>query len=426
MNPSAEKAIFPGLFAISAITMLERLAFFLTLSVILSYLQEEHALSITEADQVYSTFWGLLIFSPLFLGWLADFTNRRCVIASGLLALLVGYIMLSLIPADYNHKGYFPLIAIALGYGAFRPNMPVILGKLFDNNHMHHRGYIGFIVFHIFINMGALPAPFMAQFLKSSMGYEAVFLASACIVFIAYLLFLLTRKYQEHIHLKTDVLNVKTERSSHDHLFNEVVLVCLLLVIIPINMALYQSDTALTFFIRDFPGQLDLMGTTIKSVRLFIVLGFSLVLAGVFYTLFRYSRFLLVQIISIGLVSTALGYAVLRMGLQLYGTTEPLSVLYVAVILMSLGEALFAPLVIYTVYRTSPRHLKGLFMGLLGFLEAIASQLVMVTTGVYEKLGALVTFTIIGGLMAGLGILFFALQLVLKYTYRRHHPEENS
>lgn len=415
MHSSAEKAILPGLFAISMITMLERLALFLCLSVLLAYLQVEQTLSMTEADQVQSTFFVLLIFSPLCFGLLADFTNRRAVIASGLVALVLGYIFLSLLPADYNYKGYFPLVLIALGYGAFRPNIPVVLGKIFDNNHLHSKGYIGFIVYYIFINMGALPAPAIAQFLNHSMGYEAVFLTSACLVLIAHVVFLVTRKFQMHLHLKTD----EHEHRSKDHVFNKVVLVVVLLFIIPINVALYQPGTTVLYFIRDYLGDYIQLGSTVPGIKLLMVISCSVVLAIVCYMFFKYSRFLLLKILSIGLMIAALGYAVLVLSLQLYETSQSLNALYIAVVLMAMGETLFVPLVMYIVYRTSPRQLKGLFMAILVVCGSVASQLMVMYSGVYEKQGALITFTIISCVLLGFGFFFFMLQMVLKYMHSK-------
>jgi len=238
MDKSAEKAILPGLFAISLITMLERLAFFLTISVLVTYFQEERTMNLTEAGQLYSMFFALLMFTPLFLGVIADFTNRRAIVASGLLTLMCGYLLISLLPMDYQHMLFLPLIIIALGYGAFRPNIPVVLGRLFDNNHLHHRGFIGFMIYFAFINMGVLPAPFIARYLKNMMGYEAVFLASAFIVLMAYIIFLVTRKRQLHIPQKNYLIHQEHEHSSKDRFFNGIVLVGVLLSVIPIHTAL--------------------------------------------------------------------------------------------------------------------------------------------------------------------------------------------
>jgi len=418
MEPSAEKAILPGMFALSLITMLERLAFYLTLSVVVTYFQETRTMSLTEAGQLYSLFFALLMFTPLFLGVIADFTNRRAIIASGLVALMCGYLLISLLPVDYHYMLFLPLIIIALGYGAFRPNMPVVLGKLFDHNHLHHRGYIGFIIYYAFINMGALPAPFIAQYLKDIMGYEAVFLASACIVLLAYILFLVTRKHQLHLPQKSHLTHQEHEHHSKDRVFNGLVLVGVLLSVIPINTALYQHGMTLTFFIRDYLSDFSLVGPGIQRVNPLVVLFFSIVMAIGCYLFLKYSRYLLLKLISIGLVIAAVGYGVLILSLHLYQSSQPVSALYVAVVLISLGEALIAPMVIYTIYRTSPRNLKGLFMAVVGFLSAIASQLLIVYAGVYEKQGALPAFTIISCVLAAFGGFFFILQMILKISQR--------
>ena len=418
MKQSAEKAILPGMLAISITTMLERLAFFLTISVTVTYFQEERTMSLTEAGQLYSMFYALLMFTPLFFGVIADFTNRRAVIASGLITLMIGYLLISLLQVDYKYMVFLPLIAIALGTGAFRPNIPVVLGKLFDHNHLHHRGYIGFIIFYAFINIGALPAPFIAQYLKNNMGYEAVFLGSALFVLMAYIVFLVTRKYQIHVHLNTHTSHGKYEHRLKDSAFNVVVLICLLLFIIPINTALSQHGITLAFFIRDYFGDYSQIGVGIQGIRPLVVLFFSFFLAIGCYLLLKYSRFLLLKLISVGLVIAALGYGVLILSLQLYETSQPVNALYVAVVLISMGEALIAPAVIYTIYRTSPRNLKGLFMAVLGFLGAIGSQLLIVYAVVYEKQGALATFIIISSVLAGFGIFFFILQLILKNSQR--------
>jgi len=331
---------------------------------------------------------------------------------------MCGYLLISLLPVDYQHMLSLPLIVIALGYGAFRPNIPVVLGKLFDNNHLHRRGYIGFMIYYAFINMGALPAPFIARYLKNMLGYEAVFLASAFIVLMAYILFLVTRKRQLHIPQKNHPIHQEHEHSSKDRFFDGVVLVGVLLSVIPIHTALYQHDMTVTFFIRDYLGDYNQIGVGIQSVNPLVVLIFSFVMAIGCYLFIKYSRFLLLKLISIGLVIGALGYGVLILSLQLYETSQPVNALYLSVVLISMGESFVAPMVIYTTYRASPRNLKGLFMAVLAFLGAIANQVLIVYAGVYEKQGALATFIIIGSVLAAFGFFFFILQMILKINQR--------
>ncbi|MGH7629462.1 MAG: peptide MFS transporter [Gemmatimonadales bacterium] len=127
-----------------------------------------------KAGIIYGTYVGLVYFTALPGGWLADrfLGQRRATLYGGVLIML-GHICLA-VPALATF--YTGLALIICGTGLLKPNISVMVGQLYGDE--DHRRDAGFSIFYMGINLGAFLAPLVCGWLAQSDQFRAV-LASA-------------------------------------------------------------------------------------------------------------------------------------------------------------------------------------------------------------------------------------------------------
>ncbi len=127
-----------------------------------------------KAGIIYGTYVGLVYFTALPGGWLADrfLGQRRATLYGGVLIML-GHVCLALPLIATFYAG---LALIITGTGLLKPNISVMVGQLYGDG--DHRRDAGFSIFYMGINLGAFFAPLVCGWLAQSDQFRAV-LASA-------------------------------------------------------------------------------------------------------------------------------------------------------------------------------------------------------------------------------------------------------
>lgn len=170
-----------GLLAASLANMGERFGFYTMMAILTLFLMSKFNISGTEAGTLYSIFYGAIYILALVGGIIADrLRNYKGTIIAGLLTMTLGYVLLS-IPALISTKyiALGALLIIAFGNGLFKGNLQAVVGQMYDNDQYRHKRDSGFQIFYMFINIGAMFAPFVATsirngFLKlKGFGYSA-------------------------------------------------------------------------------------------------------------------------------------------------------------------------------------------------------------------------------------------------------------
>ncbi len=123
-----------------------------------------------KAGIIYGSYVGLVYFTALPGGWLADrfLGQRRATLFGGVLIML-GHICLA-IPALATF--YTGLALIISGTGLLKPNISVMVGQLYGDE--DHRRDAGFSIFYMGINLGAFLAPLVCGWLAQSDQFRAV------------------------------------------------------------------------------------------------------------------------------------------------------------------------------------------------------------------------------------------------------------
>ena len=141
-----------------------------------------------QALTLYAWYTGLVYFTPLFGGWLADnvIGQRKAIIIGGLVMALGQFALASplgvmgMSPAfSIDSLGiafpatatsfYVGLLLLVIGNGFFKPNISTMVGDLYPQGDARRDG--AFTIFYMGINLGAFIAPFVCSTLGEDPAY---------------------------------------------------------------------------------------------------------------------------------------------------------------------------------------------------------------------------------------------------------------
>ncbi|MFA8299690.1 MAG: peptide MFS transporter [Hyphomicrobiales bacterium] len=155
-----------GLIAAALANMGERFGFYTMMAILVLFLQAKFGLTGTFAGEIYSTFYFLIYILAFVGGIIADRTrNYKGTIMSGLILMGLGYVAIAIPtpPNDFNLVlTCVALFVIAFGNGLFKGNLQALVGQMYDNPAYEKKRDSGFSLFYMFINVGAIFAPFAA------------------------------------------------------------------------------------------------------------------------------------------------------------------------------------------------------------------------------------------------------------------------
>ena len=173
-----------GLYILFFTEMWERFGYYLMLGIFTLYMIAPETakfaglgMSKMEAADIYGTYLALVYLTPFFGGLIADrFIGYRKSIYIGGILMAAGYIGLSI--PDSMLTFYISLLLIILGNGMFKPNVSVLLGKLYEKPEYEHLKDSGYNIFYMGINIGAFVCNFVAAWLRLTYGWGWAFAAA--------------------------------------------------------------------------------------------------------------------------------------------------------------------------------------------------------------------------------------------------------
>ena len=161
-----------GLLAASLANMGERFGFYTMMAILTLFLMAKFGLNETNTGIIYSIFYASIYLLALVGGLIADKTrNYKGIILIGLILMALGYLIIAIptstpVPADkfgiLLALTCFGLFVIAFGNGLFKGNLQALVGQMYDNPQYSKMRDSGFQLFYMFINVGAIFAPFIA------------------------------------------------------------------------------------------------------------------------------------------------------------------------------------------------------------------------------------------------------------------------
>jgi len=159
-----------GLIPAALANMGERFGFYTMMAILSLFLMSKFGLDETGSGWIYSTFYFSIYGMAFFGGLIADkLRNYKGTIFTGLIMMSFGYLFLS-IPTNVtaDNKTFLiimtclALFTISFGNGLFKGNLQALVGQMYDNPQYSKKRDAGFSLFYMFINIGAIFAPFIA------------------------------------------------------------------------------------------------------------------------------------------------------------------------------------------------------------------------------------------------------------------------
>jgi len=159
-----------GLIAAALANMGERFGFYTMMAILVLFLQAKFSLGETDAGIIYSVFYFSIYMLALVGGIIADrLKNFKGTILVGIVTMTIGYMIMAF-PTETpvpNQTLFliltcFALFIIAFGNGLFKGNLQALVGQMYDDPKFDKVRDSGFQIFYMFINVGAVIAPFTA------------------------------------------------------------------------------------------------------------------------------------------------------------------------------------------------------------------------------------------------------------------------
>ena len=163
-----------GLIAAALANMGERFGFYIMMAILTLFISAKFGLSETTTGYIYSAFYASIYILALVGGIIADKTkNFKGTIMVGLIMMAIGYVIIAwptVTPVSTNSSRLpflltitcIGLAVIAFGNGLFKGNLQALVGQMYDDKKYTSLRDAGFQIFYMFINVGAVFAPFIA------------------------------------------------------------------------------------------------------------------------------------------------------------------------------------------------------------------------------------------------------------------------
>lgn len=161
-----------GLIAAALANMGERFGFYTMMAILVLFLQAKFGLNGKDAGLIYSVFYFSIYILAFVGGLIADrIRNYKGTIFVGLIIMALGYFIIAIPTGTPVPENVYTLMLvltciglfiIAFGNGLFKGNLQALVGQMYDNEQYGKMRDSGFSLFYMFINVGAIFAPFTA------------------------------------------------------------------------------------------------------------------------------------------------------------------------------------------------------------------------------------------------------------------------
>ena len=152
-----------GLIAAALANTGERFGFYTMMAILTLFLMSKFGIDGEQAGKIYSFFYTSIYILALVGGLIADrLRNYKGTIIAGILVMTAGYAALMVPTVTSKTVVIGALMVIAFGNGLFKGNLQALVGQLYDNEQYAKLRDTGFQIFYMFINIGAMFAPFAA------------------------------------------------------------------------------------------------------------------------------------------------------------------------------------------------------------------------------------------------------------------------
>ncbi len=421
-----------ALYLLSATEMWERFSYYGMRALLVLYLTKslvDGGLGFTEsnASLLYGVFTGLVYFTPLIGGWLADnYIGQRRSITIGAITMILG--QLCLFYESNLTFLYLGLFLLVIGNGFFKPNISVIVGKLYSPEDIRRDS--AYTIFYMGINIGAFFSPLVAGYFALQYGFRYGFLVAAMGLLIGLILYqVLGKHFLGELGLKPDAVVSKEKEEPQELTKEEKDRVRVILIFVLFSIFFFagfeQAGSSMTLYTNKYidrmVGGFEIPTAWFQSVNPLFIVIFAPILLMLWTRLSLSGKNPSIPVkMSLGMILLGIGFFVLYGAvLQRGGDVEDEAIkanllfMVMAYFFHTLGELCLSPIGLSMVSKLAPVKLASLMMGfwLLSsfFANIIGGFLASYTT----KLGAGKIFLSIAIFSVVLGVILFSIRKVL-------------
>jgi proton-dependent oligopeptide transporter, POT family len=336
-----------GLYVLFGTEMWERFSFYTVGAMLSLYLRdttEGFGFSNARSASVVSTYQMFIYFTPLLGGLIADrLTGFRKAIMIGGVSFMIGHALLA-VPNSLLIC-YLALTFLVIGNGFFKPNVSSMVGNLYrEGSHLKDKAYL---IFYMGINVGALLAPLVADFIQPRWGFHPAFFMGAIGMVLSLIVFGINQKWVRYADRRKDTAgDFARPDSSASHQEAVAVtedlpptpdavamaavpewkrimaLIVIFLIVIVFWMVFHQNSISLTWWAEDHSRALP--GILSNAINPLFIIILSLPLAAFWSWLDRRNLEPSTPVkMMIGMILTGLSFVILYFAANSGGFTKP-------------------------------------------------------------------------------------------------------
>ena len=147
------------------------------------------------ASLIYGWYAGLVYFTPILGGWIADrLLGAKRTVILGAVLMSAGHLAMS-----FDQSFLIALLLLILGSGCLKGNISAQVGTLYPREASSLRDR-GFAIFSIGINIGAAGGPLIAGSVAAAYGWHAGFALAAALMLLALAIYLVGQRHLPDTH----------------------------------------------------------------------------------------------------------------------------------------------------------------------------------------------------------------------------------
>ena len=422
-----------GLYLLFTVEMWERFSYYGMRALLVLYLTAQFlsgglGFTAQSASLVYGVFTGLVYFTPLIGGYIADnYIGQRRSIVIGSLLMIAGHLSLASVQA--LPALYIGLALLILGNGMFKPNISVMVGGLYPDG--DSRRDSAFTIFYMGINLGSFFAPLLTGWLAVNYGFRYGFLAAATGLAIGLVCYLsLGKRLLGNVGM---VASGRAGLNGHDIKNSELTadeknrikaIVILTMFAIAFFAGYEQAGSSMTLFTEKYLDRkafgFEVPTAWFQSINPLMILILAPLLSTFWGWLDSKGRGISIpRKMGHGLILLGLGFNVLIFALLSRGgdvnelpdtsVKSPMWFMIAAYFLHTVGELCLSPIGLSMVSRLAPVKYASLFMGVWLVSSAVANFFAGYLSSLTDTYGFLEIYLVLSLVSILLGVVLAVL-----------------
>lgn len=386
-----------GLYVLFFTEMWERFSYYGMRALLMLYMVEALHFDVRKSSGIYGWYTGLVYLTPMLGGYLADrYLGQRKAILIGGVLMALGHFAMAFEPLPFF---YGALALLILGNGFFKPNISVVVGKLYAENDPRRDG--AFTIFYMGINMGAFLSPLICGTLGQKVDWHWGFAAAGIGMVLGLGVYLFGQRWLGDVGKvparaaaqKSGEKAAPLTRKDWERL--AVIVILGLIGNIVFWLAFEQAGSSLTLF-ADHATDLRLPfidwhmpSSWFQSFNPLFIMLFAPIFSVIWLKLAKRNREPSTPMkFVLGLVLLALGFVAMTVAGALYDKSGPVSMgwLSVSYLFQTWGELCLSPVGLSMVTKLAPARFASLMMGVWLASSALANFASGLVAGEYESM----------------------------------------